>query len=79
LDYFVLHVGNGPLSFAFDFGVYCLLFNFFATVVDTFAQGHYKDSARQAGFAATKAEAAKCKKYHIIMTSKAITTFNQWQ
>ena len=37
-----------------------------ATVVDTFAQGHqaYKDSARQAGFAATKAEAAKCQKYH---------------
>ena len=35
-----------------------------ATVVDTFAQGHYKDSARQAGFAATKAEATKCQKYH---------------
>jgi len=34
-----------------------------ATVVDTFAWGHYKDSARQAGFAATKAEAAKCQKY----------------
>jgi len=33
-----------------------------ATVVDTFAQGHYKDSARQAGFAATKAEGAKCQK-----------------
>jgi len=30
------------------------------TVVDTFAQGHCKDSARQAGFAASKAEAAKC-------------------
>ena len=30
-----------------------------------FAQkGHYKDSARQAGFAATKAEVAKCQKYH---------------
>jgi len=31
-DYFI-HVGNGPPSFAlFDFGVYCLLFNFlFAT------------------------------------------------
>ena len=29
-----------------------------------FAQGHYKDSARQAGFAATKAKAAKCQKYH---------------
>ena len=35
-----------------------------ATVVDTFAQGHYKDSARQAGFAVTKAEAAKCQTYH---------------
>ena len=35
-----------------------------ATVVDTLAQGHYKDSARQAGFAATKAEAAKCQNYH---------------
>jgi len=32
--------------------------------VDTFAWGHYKDSARQASFAATKAEAAKCQKYH---------------
>jgi len=32
--------------------------NMDATVVDTFAWGHYKDSARQAGFAATKAEAA---------------------
>jgi len=31
--------------------------------VDTFAQGHYKDFSRQAGFAATKAEAAKCQKY----------------
>ena len=37
--------------------------NMDATVVDTFAWGHYKDSARQAGFAATKAEAAKCQKY----------------
>ena len=27
-------------------------------------EGHYKHSARQAGFAATKAEAAKCQKYH---------------
>ena len=35
-----------------------------AIVVDTFAQGHYKDYARQAGFVATKAEAAKCQKYH---------------
>jgi len=34
------------------------------TVVDTFAQGHYNDSARQAGFAATEAEVAKCKTYH---------------
>jgi len=40
-----------------------------ATVVDTFAQGHYKDSARQAGFAATNAEAAKCQKYHDLQTS----------
>jgi len=29
------------------------------TVVDTFAQCHYKDNARQAGTAATEAEAAK--------------------
>ena len=29
-----------------------------------FAQGHYKDSPRQASLAATKAEAAKCQKYH---------------
>jgi len=42
--------------------------------VDTFAQGHYKDSAKQAGFAATRLQNAKN-----IMTSKAITTFNQWQ
>jgi len=40
-----------------------------ATVVDTFAQGHYKDSARQAGFAATKAEAAKCQKYHHLQSN----------
>ena len=33
-----------------------------ATVVDTFAQGHNKDSARQAGFAATKAEGCKMPK-----------------
>ena len=33
-------------------------------------------SARQAGFAATKAEAANAKN---IMTSKAIRTYNQWQ
>jgi len=41
------------------------------TVVDTFAQGNYKDSARQPGSAATKCQN--------ITTSKAITTFNQWQ
>jgi len=35
-----------------------------ATDVYTFAWGHYKGSARQAGFAATKAEAAKCQKYY---------------
>jgi len=42
-----------------------------ATVVDTFAQGHYdyKDSARQAGFAATKAEVAKCRKYHDLQSN----------
>ena len=40
-----------------------------ATVVDTFSQGHYKDSARQAGFAATKAEAAKCQKYHDLQSN----------
>ena len=40
-----------------------------ATVVDTFAQGHYKDSARQAGCAAKKAEAAKCQKYHDLQSN----------
>ena len=40
-----------------------------ATVVDTFAQGHYKDSARQASFAATKAEVAKCQKYHDLQSN----------
>jgi len=40
-----------------------------ATVMDTFAQGHYKGSARQAGFAATKAEAAKCQKYHDLQSN----------
>jgi len=39
------------------------------TVVDTFAQGHYKDSARQAGFAATEAEVAKCKTYHDLQSN----------
>jgi len=40
-----------------------------ATVVETFTWGHYKGTARQAGFAATKCQNT--------MTSKAITTFNQ--
>ena len=40
-----------------------------ATVVNTFAQGHYKASARQAGFAVTKAEAAKCQKYHDLQSN----------
>jgi len=35
-----------------------------SSVVDTFAQGHYKDSARQAGFAATK-----CQKYHDLQSN----------
>ena len=37
--------------------------------MDTFAQGHYKDSARQAGFAATEAEVAKCKTYHDLQSN----------
>jgi len=45
-----------------------------AMVVDTFARGHYKDTARQAGITATNAEDANAKN---TMTSKAITTFNQ--
>ena len=44
------------------------------TVVDTFVWSHYKDTARQADFAATKAEAANVKN---TTTSEAITTFNQ--
>jgi len=40
-----------------------------ATAVDTFAQGHYKDSARQAGFAATKAELVKCQEYHDLQSN----------
>ena len=40
-----------------------------ATAVDTFAQGHYKDYARQAGFAATKAEVAKRQKYHDLQSN----------
>ena len=35
-----------------------------ATVVDTFAQGHYKDSARQA-----EAEVTKCQKYHDLQSN----------
>ena len=46
-----------------------------ATVVDTFAQGHYKDSARQAGFVATKAEAAKCQKYHDLQSNYHLQPF----
>jgi len=38
-------------------------------LIGTFAQGHYKDSARQAGFAATKAEATKCQKYHDLQSN----------
>ena len=37
--------------------------------MDTFARGHYKDSARQAGFAVTKAEVAKCQKYHDLQSN----------
>jgi len=37
--------------------------------VDTFAQGHYKDCARQASFAAAKAEIAKCQKYHDLQSN----------
>jgi len=37
--------------------------------LDTFAQGHYKDSARQAGFAATKAEVTKCQNYHDLQSN----------
>ena len=53
--------------------IYCLALCFITrivayfshlTVVDTFAQGHYKDSARQAGFAATK-----CQKYHDLQSN----------
>jgi len=40
-----------------------------ATVVDTFTQGHYKDCARQASFAAAKAEIAKCQKYHDLQSN----------
>ena len=44
----------------------------------TLVQGHYKDSARQAGFVATKKK-LRSQNAKNIMTSKAITTFNQWQ
>jgi len=37
--------------------------------MDTFVWGHCKGSARQAGFAATKAEAAKCQKYHDLQSN----------
>jgi len=37
--------------------------------MDTFAQSHYKDSARQDGFAATKAKVAKCQKYHDLQSN----------
>jgi len=37
--------------------------------VDTIAQGHYKDTARQAGFAAAKAEDAKSQKYHDLQSN----------
>jgi len=37
--------------------------------VDTFTWGHYKDTARQAGFVATKAEDAKCQKYHDLQSN----------
>ena len=47
-----------------------------APVVDTFAQGHYKDSARQAVLRPQKLRPQNVKN---IMTSKAITAFNQWQ
>ena len=40
-----------------------------AKVEGTFAQGHYKDSARQASFAATKAEVAKCQKYQDLQSN----------
>jgi len=45
--------------------------------VDTFAWGHYKDAARQAGSAATKAERLQNAKN--TTTFKAITSFNQLQ
>jgi len=40
-----------------------------STVADTFARGNYKDSARQGGFTPTKAEAAKCQKYHDLQSN----------
>ena len=40
-----------------------------ATAEDTLARDHYKDTARQAGFMATKAEDAKCQKYHDIQSN----------
>ena len=37
--------------------------------MDNFAWGHYKDSARQEGFGATRAEAEKCRKYHDLQSN----------
>jgi len=53
----------------------CLVWD--ATVMDAFAWGHYKDTARQVGFAAAKAKAAKCQKYHHDLQSNY--TFNHLQ
>ena len=39
------------------------------TAVDPFIWGHYKHSAKQVGFAATKAEAAKFSKYHDLQSN----------
>jgi len=38
-------------------------------LVDTFAWGDHKDVARQPGFSATKAEAAKCQKCHDLQSN----------
>ena len=40
-----------------------------ATDVGTFAQGHYKNSAKQAGFVAIKAEDTICQKYHDLQSN----------
>jgi len=39
------------------------------TITDTFAWGHCKDTTRQTGFVATKAETAKCQKYHDLQSN----------